>query len=41
LTLNSDRIFFRNSGTNWPYSRMFYPNCRTEFTFETAWYGSF
>jgi hypothetical protein len=29
-------IFYENSGSNLPYSRTFYHNCRIEFSFETA-----
>jgi len=41
LTLNSERVFCLNSGTNWPSSIILYPNCRIEFTFETACFPKF
>ena len=34
-------IFYENSGSNLPYSRTFYHNCRIEFSFETACKESF
>ena len=39
LTIN--RIFFWDSGTNLPYSRIIYLNCRSNSTFETACFANF
>jgi len=41
LTLNSEKVFCLNSGTNWPSSIILYSNCRIEFTFETACFPKF